>query len=227
MKISILTLFPQMFVGPFDHSILKRAQEKKALELSIVNIRDFGIGKHKIVDDKPYGGGVGMVMRVDVIDKAIAKARCKNTSCREHVILLDPQGQTLTQTRVKTLCTFDHLILVCGHYEGVDERVRDIVDKEISIGDYILTGGEIPAMVVADAVARLIPSVIKKNKALTIETFENNLLEFPQYTRPQKFKEKSVPPILLSGNHQKVQEWRTKKSHEKTTKRRPDLLKQV
>lgn len=224
MKISILTLFPQMFVGPFDHSILKRAQEKKALELSIVNIRDFGISKHKIVDDKPYGGGVGMILRVDVIDKALTHAKCA-FPCKEHVILLDPQGKQFIQTEAKKYTRFEHLIFICGHYEGVDERVRDMVDEEISIGDYILTGGEIPAMVVVDAVARLLPFVLKKSKARAIETFENNLLEFPQYTRPQSYKEKIVPDVLLSGNHKKVDEWRNQQARKKTAKRRPDLLK--
>lgn len=225
MKITVLTLFPEMFVGPFDHSILKRAQEKKLLTISIENIRRFGIGKHKIVDDTPYGGGSGMVMRVDVLDKAITAARCKKNACREIVILLDPQGQTLSQRHVKTLSSYDHLILVCGHYEGVDERVKNLVDGEISIGDYVLTGGEIPSMVLVDAISRLIPSVLGKEDASIIESFENNLLEFPQYTKPQMYKRVAVPPILLSGDHGNIAKWRKEQALKKTQKRRPDLLK--
>ncbi len=232
MKISILTLFPEMFQGVFDHSILKLVQEKKLLTVSFVNIRHFGIGKHQLVDDTPYGGGVGMVMRVDVMDKAIASAKC-NYSCRERVILLDPQGETYSQQKAKTLATLDHLILLCGRYEGVDERVRDLVDEEISIGDYVLTGGEIPAMAVVDSVVRLLPKALGKDESSQDESFSNytldakryTLLEYPQYTRPSAYEGVHVPDILLSGDHQKIAQWRKRQALKKTEKKRPDLLK--
>lgn len=232
MKITILTLFPEMFDSPFNYSIIKRAKEKKKIEVSIVNIRDFGLGKHKIVDDTPYGGGAGMLLRADVAEKAIISSRCKK-KCKEKVILLDPQGKTLKQDIVKKLSKVDHLILICAHYEGVDERIRKMVDYEISIGDYILTGGELPAMILTDAVIRLIPSVLGKDESSLFESFQevtcNNkkvkVLEYPQYTRPEIFKELKVPGILLSGNHAGIAKWRKIEAIKKTKRRRPDLLK--
>lgn len=218
MKISILTLFPEMFQGPFDHSIIKIAREKKLLDISYINIRDFGIGRHRIVDDKPYGGGAGMIMRVDVIASALAKIKEK-----KRIILLDPQGEKFTQKKAQELSKIDHLILVCGRYEGVDERVRSLADEEISIGDYVLTGGEIPAMVIVDSVSRLIPGVIQQESTLH-ESFSTPILEYPQYTRPPVFKKSAVPDILLSGDHQKIIDWRKKEAFEKTKKKRSDLL---
>lgn len=225
MKISILTLFPEMFAGPFDHSIIKRAQGKKLVDIELVNIRDFGIGKHKLVDDTSYGGGAGMVLRVDVIDKTITSSKCppkarlakggkvKSSKCKERVILLDPRGETFTQQKAKKFAKLDHLILIAGHYEGIDERVKQYsVDEAISIGDYILTGGEIPAMVVTDAVVRLIPGVIKK-ESRTNESFSKpKTLEYPQYTKPQVYENRFVPKILLSGNHKEIDKWRTEQS---------------
>lgn len=215
-----------MFVGVFDHSILKIAQEKKLVRIDFVNIRDFGVGKHNTVDDTPYGGGAGMVMRVDVIASALAnlKLKTKNLKLKERIVLLDPQGKTFNQKKAKTLSKIDHLIFICGRYEGVDERVRDLVDEEISIGDYVLTGGEIPTMAIIDSVARLIPGVITKESTEN-ESFSTQLLEYPQYTRPPVFNNKPVPPILLSGDHKKIIEWRKIQSIHKTNKRRPDLLK--
>jgi tRNA (guanine37-N1)-methyltransferase len=230
MKISLLTLFPDMFQGPFSHSIIKRASEKKAITIEFINIRDFGIGKHKMVDDTPYGGGAGMLMRVDVLDAAIQQAKCKK-NCKERVILLDATGATFTQKKANTLAEYDHLILICAHYEGVDERIRDFIDEEISIGDYVLTGGEIPAMVIIDAVARLIPGVLGKEESSMFESFQTyenqkqQLLEYPQYTKPAVYKNKEVPQILLSGHHANIQKWREEKSEKKTQKIRPDLLK--
>lgn len=232
MKITILTLFPEMFDSPFNYSIIKRAKEKKKVEMDIVNIRDSGLGKHKIVDDTPYGGGVGMLLKVDVAEKAIESVRCKKP-CKEKVILLDPQGETLKQNFVKKLAKIDHLILICAHYEGIDERIRKIVDYEISIGDYILTGGELPAMVLADAIIRLIPGVLGKDESSLFESFQEvtcngkniKLLEYSQYTRPEIFKKFKVPKILLSGNHAEIAKWREKEAIKKTKKRRPDLLK--
>ncbi len=234
MKFSIITLFPEMFSGPFDYSIIKKAKNKKIIEIEFVNIRQFGIGKHRIVDDKPYGGGVGMILRVDVLYKAVQKTLCKKKNkCREKIILLDAGGQTLTQEKVNELSQIDHLILICGHYEGVDNRLRNFIDDEISIGDYILTGGEIPAMIIVDAVARLLPAVLGKEESSLSESFEiitdstkkNRIIEYPQYTRPFIFKNLKVPGLLISGNHQKISEWKQKEAIKRTSKSRPDLLR--
>lgn len=219
MTISILTLFPEMFSGPFDCSIIKRAKEKGKLTIEVVNLRDFGIGRHKIVDDRPYGGGVGMILRVDVIDKALqATIRNKQqTTSKRKIILLDARGKTFNQDKARGLSKLDHLILIAGHYEGVDERVRGyLADESISIGDYVLTGGEIPAMVIIDAVVRLIPGVLEKPEAIIDESFSNytlypkpsTLLEYPQYTRPRLYRGWKVPEILLSGNHQQIEKWK-------------------
>lgn len=227
MKISVLTLFPEMFSGVFDSSIIKRAQEKKLVYIEYVNIRDFGIGHHNMVDDKPYGGGVGMVMKVDVVHKAIEKAKCKpSKKCKEKVLLLDPAGKTFRQEIARKLVKADHLIFVCGRYEGIDDRVRSYVDMELSIGDFVLTGGEIPTMVVVDAITRLIPGVLEKNEAIAFESFskDENLLEYPQYTRPQNYQGKEIPSVLRSGNHKEVETWRKRQSLARTKKRRPDLI---
>ncbi len=222
MKISVITLFPQMFTSPFEYSIIKRAVENKLIEIEYINLRDFGIGKHKIVDDTPYGGGNGMVLKVDVLFAAINSVRNKKYKS-EKVFLLTAQGRTFNQTFAKELATLDHLILVCGHYEGFDERIKKYVDGEISIGDYILTGGEIPTMLIIDTVARLVKGVIKEGSSQN-ESF-SPLLEHPQYTNPQKFKGDKVPEVLLSGNHQKIADWKTTQSLNITQKVRPDLLK--
>ncbi len=217
MKITILTLFPEMFQGPFSYSIIKRAQQKKLIKIDLVNIRDFGIGRHKIVDDRPYGGGVGMVLRVDVIDKAITNVKCQmsNVKCREQIILTDPRGKTFTQDRAGELSKLDHLILIAGHYEGVDERVKEhLVDETLSIGNYVLTGGEIPAMVVVDTVSRLISGVLTKPEATLYESFSHfsTSIEHPQYTRPNTYEGWRVPKILISGNHKEITSWRSKKT---------------
>ncbi len=239
MKITILTLFPEMFDGPFRESILKHAQQKGLLEINLVNIRDFGQGSHQVVDDKPYGGGVGMVMKVDVLDKAIRSVRDKRlTKHEERIVLLDARGNQFQQKIAKEFSSLQHLILLCGHYEGVDERVRDLVDMTISIGDFILTGGEIPAMLVVDSVARLIPDVLKKEatqfESFSIQTEEGVaragdpgtiLLEFPQYTIPREYNGKNVPEVLLSGNHKEIEKWRMDKAKKITQKHRPDLLR--
>lgn len=222
MKISILTLFPEMFNGPFEFSIIKRAHEKGLVKINIINIRDFGIGKHKMVDDTPYGGGMGMVMRVDIVKKAIDSN--KSNKKGERVILLDPSGKTFNQQKAKNLSRLSHLILVCGHYEGFDQRIREFVDEELSIGDYVLTGGELPAMVVVDALIRLIPGVLGKDKSSADESFQKNLLEYPQYTRPYEFKGQKVPKVLLSGNHKEIDKFRKDESLKRTKKQRPDLL---
>lgn len=227
MKISVITLFPEMFSGVFDCSIIKRAKEKKLVKIEYINIRDFGVGTHKIVDDKPYGGGVGMVLKVDVIDKAIKKTKCpRQKKCKEIIILLDPTGKTFKQEVARELAKACHLIFVCGRYEGIDDRIRSLVDIELSIGDYVLTGGEIPTMAIVDSIIRLIPGVLEKSIATTNESFseKENLLEYPQYTRPQNYKGKEVPSILLCGNHKEIENWREKEALARTKKRRPDLI---
>lgn len=223
MKISILTLFPEMFSGPFDHSIIKNAKEKKLVVVNFVNIRKFGIGRHKVVDDKPYGGGHGMILRVDVLEKAIAQTKDSQMDKKsQKVVLLSPHGKTFNQKRALELAHLKHLILVCGHYEGIDERVKKFIDEELSIGDFIVTGGEIPTMLITDAVTRLIKGVLKEGVTST-ESF-SQLLEYPQYTKPNTYKDFRVPPILLSGDHGKIKSWRDKISLITTAKLRPDLL---
>ena len=230
MKISILTLFPEMFEGPFDYSIIKRALDKKKVIVEFINIRDFGIGRHKVVDDKPYGGGHGMILRVDVLDAAISKAKDSSLDTKnQKVILLSPRGKTFNQRKALELSKLKHLILICGRYEGIDERSKQFIDEEVSIGDFIVTGGEIPAMLVTDAVTRLIGGVLKEG-VTTTESFslpagrKNPLLEYPQYTKPNTYKNLKVPSVLLKGNHGKIKIWRHNESLKTTTKFRPDLL---
>lgn len=235
MKIDILTLFPKMFKGFLDESLISRAQKNKIIKIKFWDLRKFATNKHQTVDDKPYGGGPGMVMRIDVVDRALK--RLKRKEKKSKIILLTPQGEKFTQKKALSLSQNSSLILICGHYEGFDERIRKLVDLELSIGDYILTGGEIPAQVITDAVVRLIPGVIGKKESLKEESFtrpETNplnpiipytLLEYPQYTKPENFNGQKVPKILLSGNHQKIIKWRQKQALKKTAKNRPDLLK--
>ncbi len=218
MKLSILTLFPDMFSGPFNHSIIKRAIENKLLNIDYINIRDFATDTYKSVDGHPYGGGVGMILRVDIVDRALRSLP------EGRKILLDAGGTPYTQSKAKELSTVDHVILICGHYEGVDERVRSLVDEEITIGDYVLTGGEIPAMVLADSIVRLIPGVLAKPEATVHESFSEPLLEYPQYTEPQTYNGLSVPQVLTSGNHQKIADWRKTEAVKRTKTRRPDLI---
>ncbi|WP_418790075.1 tRNA (guanosine(37)-N1)-methyltransferase TrmD [Phosphitispora sp. TUW77] len=226
MKIDILTLFPEMFMGPFDNSIIKRAREKGMLEIHLTNIRDFAFDKHKIVDDYPFGGGSGMVMKPDPVFTAVEHVKKNDKEKLSRVILLCPQGRVFKQETAKRLSGEAHLILICGHYEGIDERVREmIVDEEISIGDFVLTGGEIPAMVMVDAISRLIPGVLGDEDSYVNDSFYNGILEHPQYTRPREYKGIQVPEVLLSGNHEKIRQWRRKKSLQRTMQRRPDLLK--
>ena len=208
MKIDILTLFPEMFKGPFGESIIKRAQEKGFVEIKIHNLRDWAVDKYKSVDDKPYGGGAGMILRIDVIDAAITKLQTPNSK----IILLDAGGKTFTQQKAKKLSREEHLILVAGHYEGVDHRVHEhLVDEVISIGDYVLTGSELPAMVVADAVVRLIPGAIEPASLKEESHSKKGYLEYPQYTRPEEYKSWKVPEVLLSGHHAEIKKWRKEK----------------
>ncbi|HTK03771.1 MAG TPA: tRNA (guanosine(37)-N1)-methyltransferase TrmD [Alphaproteobacteria bacterium] len=212
MKIDILTLFPDMFSGPFDASIIKRAESKNLIEVKVHDLRKWGIGPRHNVDDTPYGGGVGMLLQVDVIDNALKELKTKNSK----VILLDATGVRFTQSKAVEFGKFDHLILICGHYEGIDHRVHEhLVDEIISIGDYVLTGGEIPAMVIVDSVIRLLPGVLGKDESSHDESHkEPGYLEYPQYTRPENYKGWKVPKVLLSGNHKEIKSWREKTSQE-------------
>ncbi len=225
MIFTIITLFPEVFMPILSSSILGRAQKSHKIKIRILNLRNFGIGRHKTVDDKPYGGGVGMVLKVDVIDAAIHAARIKKRG--EVVILLDPKGKVYKQETAEKLSRFEHLILICGHYEGFDERVRALVDYEISIGDYILSGGEIAAIVVVESVARLVRGVLLKEDAPEIESFSKNahgrILEAPTYTRPPVWRGKKVPAVLLSGDFGKIEKYRTRQAEKITSERRPDL----
>ena len=220
MRVDILTLFPEMFQGPLNESLLKKAQEKGLLSLNITNLRDFTSDKHKTADDTPYGGGAGMVMKAEPIAKALSNVQ----SPESKVILMCPTGKTLTQAKVKELAGEEHLIILCGHYEGIDERVREMVDEEISIGDYVLTGGEIPAMVLIDAVARHIPGVVKEEESVKKDSFYEGLLDYPSYTKPEEFEGKRVPEVLLSGHHAEIERWRRKEALKRTLYRRSDLL---
>lgn len=219
MKFDVLTLFPESF-EPIKQSILGRALEKNLISLNLINIRDFSKDKHKKVDDTPYGGGAGMVIKPDVVYDAYKSVEDKNAK----VIYLSPQGNVLNQKKVESLSKEEHLILLCGHYEGIDQRViEEIVDEEISIGDYVLTGGEIPAMVLIDSVSRYVEGVLTK-ESIKEESFSNNLLEYPQYTRPEVFLNKKVPEVLLSGHHENIRKWREEQSLKNTYQKRPDLL---
>ena len=219
MKFDVLTLFPEMF-EPLKQSIIKRASEKKIIDINLINIRDFSEDKHNKVDDTPYGGGAGMVMRVDIVLKAIESVKDDNSL----IILMSPGGKTFNQSVSYELSKYKHLIFVCGHYEGIDERILKYVDMELSIGDFILTGGEIPAMAMSDSIIRLIPGVIKAESSKN-ESFNNNLLDYPVYTRPSVFNGDEVPSVLLSGDHAKIDEWRKDEAVKRTKERRPDLLK--
>jgi tRNA (guanine37-N1)-methyltransferase len=228
MRIDIITIFPKMFGPVLNESIVRRAQAAGKVKINVYDLRDYTADKHRKVDDRPFGGGAGMVMCAQPMFDAVKAILSKVRSPRQKpkVILLCPQGKKLTQNACKRLARSGHLILICGHYEGVDERVRQaIVDEEISIGDYVLTGGEVPAMVLVDAVVRLIPGVLGDKNSLNFESFEDNLLEYPQYTRPADFKGMRVPAVLLSGDHKKIENWRKKEAWKRTKERRPDLLK--
>ena len=215
-----MTLFPEIFNSYFGESIMKRAIEKGIIEVFVYNIRDFSANKHKKVDDTPYGGGAGMVMKADVVYDAFKSIKQDNAK----VIYLTPQGKTLNQKKVEELSKESHLILLCGHYEGIDQRVIDkIVDEEISIGDYVLTGGEIPAMVLIDSVSRYIEGVLSKDSTKE-ESFSNGMLEYPQYTRPIEYDGNRVPDVLVSGHHENIRKWRKYQSLKKTYLKRPDLL---
>ena len=221
MKFDIVTIFPQVFEGFFSVSIMKRALDRRLFNINLVNLRDFTHDRHKTVDDRPYGGGAGMIMKPEPLFEAVESLRKEDS----HIVLLSPQGKQFDQVRAKELSTKSHIILLCGHYEGVDDRVRTgLVNEELSIGDYILTNGNLAAMVLVDAVVRLIPGVLGCSSSILDESFETNLLEYPQYTRPEVYRNMRVPEVLLTGNHAVIKKWRTDQSIKRTLAMRPELL---
>ena len=222
MKFDVLTLFPEMF-EILKSSVIGKAIEKDLIDINLINIRDFSNDKHKKVDDTPYGGGAGMVMKPDVVYSAYNSIKAEDAK----VIYMSPQGKKLNQKKVEELSKENHLIILCGHYEGIDQRVLDkIVDEEISIGDYVLTGGELPAMVMIDAISRYVDGVIS-GESISEESFSNGLLEYPQYTRPEVFMGEKVPDVLLSGHHENINKWRRQESLKNTLKKRPELLDNI
>lgn len=224
MKIDILSLFPAYFKGPFDESIIAQAKKKGILEIDLIDIRDFADNRHQRVDDRPYGGGPGMVMMPEPVTKAIRSVRTE----RSHVVYLSPQGETLTAAKSRQLAGYEHLVLLCGHYEGIDQRAIDSdVDEMISIGDYVLTNGCLPAIVLVDACVRFIPGVLGHELAADQDSFETGVLDCPHYTRPEVFEGTPVPEVLLSGNHKKIEEWRQQQAMEATRRMRPDLIKKL
>ncbi|MGI9951071.1 tRNA (guanosine(37)-N1)-methyltransferase TrmD [Moorellaceae bacterium AZ2] len=228
MRIDVLTLFPGMFNGPLDASIIKRAREKGLLQVNLVDIRDFSQDKHRRVDDYPYGGGPGMILKPEPVFRAVEFLLEGAAGRRPPIILLSPQGEVFDQALAVELSREDWLVLLCGHYEGVDERIRThLVTREVSIGDYILTGGELPAMVLIDAVARLLPGAVGAEEGPWEDSFTWGILEYPQYTRPRSFRGLEVPEVLLSGDHEKIRIWRRKRALERTLLRRPDLLEKA
>ncbi len=230
MRIDILTLFPEMFRGPFDESIVGRAQERGLLQVHLHNIRDFTVDKHHVVDDYTYGGGAGMVMKPEPVAAALDAVQmlgqAEGLTFPDAIVLMTPQGQPFREAAARELMQASWLVFLCGHYEGIDERIREhMVTREISIGDYVLTGGELPAMVVVDAIVRLIPGVMGSSESANEESFNAGLLEYPQYTRPPDYKGWTVPDILLSGDHGAIAKWRRRQAILRTAKRRPDLLR--
>lgn len=228
MHIDVLSIFPEMFEGVFGHSILKKASEKEAVQYNVVNFRDFAENKHQTVDDYPYGGGAGMVLKPQPIFDAVADLKERAKSSAPRVILMCPQGERYTQKKAEELAKEEHLVFICGHYEGYDERIREhVITDEISIGDYVLTGGELGAMVVIDSVVRLLPGVLGSEESHIQDSFSTGLLEHPHYTRPSDFRGLKVPDVLISGNHRLIEEWRMKESLKRTLSRRPDLLEEA
>ncbi|MDB6029113.1 MAG: tRNA ((1)-)-methyltransferase [Verrucomicrobiales bacterium] len=222
MKIDVLTLFPEMFVGPLDFSMVKRARTAGILDLRVINLRDYTHDRHRTVDDKPFGGGPGMLLKPEPIFEAVESLANEKT----HVVLMTPTGRKFDQQIARDLAKEEHVLFLCGAYEGFDERVRTLVDDELSIGDFVLTNGALPAMCMIDTVTRLLPGVLGHECSAVDESFSHDLLEYPQYTRPAEFREMKVPDVLLSGNHAEIQKWQREQALKRTTERRPDLLKE-
>lgn len=227
MRIDILTLFPEMCLSVLSESIIGRARENGFVEINCINIRDYTLDKHNRVDDAPYGGGTGMVMQAQPVYDCFS-ALCDSLGKRPRLIYMSPKGKTLTQQRVKELSEYDNIAILCGHYEGIDERVLEkIVDEEISVGDYVITGGELPALILADAISRMIPGVLPNEDAYTLESHYSGLLEYPQYTRPFEWMGRQVPEVLISGHHANIQKWQREQSLITTLNNRPDLLEKA
>ncbi len=227
MRIDILTLFPEMCEGFLRESVIGRARERGCVEIWCRDIRDYTLDKHNRVDDAPYGGGTGMIIQAQPVNDCF-EALCADLGTRPHLIYMSPQGKTLTQQRVKELSTFGNIAILCGHYEGIDERViEEIVDEEISIGDYVITGGELPALILADSISRMLPGVLANEDAFTLESHFSSLLEYPQYTRPPVWHGKEVPEVLTSGHHANIAKWQREQSLKRTLERRPDLLEKA
>lgn len=224
MKIDILTLFPEMFESPFNYSMVKRAIDGDYVKINPINFREYGIGKHKIVDDTPYGGGAGMLLKPEPIFEAIENIEKNSPNTKKRIILMDPAGKPFDQEMAEEFSKEDHLVFICGHYEGYDERIRTLVTDEVSLGDYVLTGGELAAMVMVDATVRLIPGVVGNESSIIDDSHSTGLLEHPHYTRPADYKGMEVPEVLRSGNHALIEAWRHKESLRRTYKRRPDLM---
>lgn len=227
MKIDVLTLFPRMFDGPMGESIIGKAREKDLLELNVSNFRDFSDNKHQAVDDYPYGGGAGMLLKVQPVYDNLQKIAETSPETKKRIILLDPAGKRFDQTMAEEFSKEEHLVFICGHYEGYDERIRSLVTDEVSLGDYVLTGGELGAMVMIDATVRLLPEVLGNNVSAQTDSHSTGLLEHPQYTRPAVFKEMEVPAVLMNGNHKLIAEWQLKESLRRTYLRRPDMLEKI
>ena len=226
MLIDIITLFPEMFAGVFGESIIKRAVEKNILEIRFTQLRDFAFDKHRQVDDSPFGGGAGMVLKPEPVYRAVRDVLSKSDeNFSRKIIITDPSGEVFTQAKAKELAALDQIIFICGHYEGFDARIYDLADELISIGDYVLTGGELPAMVIVDAVARMLPDVLGSAESATTDSFFDGMLGYPQYTRPRDFEGKVVPEVLLSGHHAKIKKWREEQALNLTRLRRPELIK--
>ena len=227
MRIDVLTIFPKMFDSVLGESIIKRARGKGVVEINIIDLRLFSTDKHRKVDDKPFGGGPGMVMNAEPFFEAVnyIRKKTKDSRLKTRTILLSPKGRRFNHGLAKKLSKYEHMVLLCGHYEGIDERVTShLADEELSIGDFVLTGGELPAMVIIDSVVRLLPGALGDNDSSKNESFSENLLEYPHYTRPADYKGMKVPDVLLSGDHEKIKEWRKKEAVKATKKKRPDLM---
>ena len=224
MKIDVVTLFPEMFDGPLGHSIVSRAIDKGIVEVNRVNFRQFGKGKHQVVDDTPYGGGAGMLLKPEPLFDAMESIEKRSPETKKRVILMDPAGKPFNQAMAEDFSEEEHLVFLCGHYEGYDERIRSLVTDEVSLGDYVLTGGELAAMVMIDASVRLLPNVLGNAASAQTDSHSSGLLEHPHYTRPAEYKGMGVPDVLMSGNHAKIDEWRHKESLKRTYFRRPDML---
>ncbi|MBD3878912.1 MAG: tRNA (guanosine(37)-N1)-methyltransferase TrmD [Quinella sp. 1Q5] len=225
MLIDVITLFPEMFAGVFGESIIKRAIKKNILEVRFTQLRDFAFDKHRQVDDSPFGGGAGMVLKPEPVYCAVRDVLSKSDDVKRRIIITDPAGEVFNQAKAKELAALDQIIFICGHYEGFDARIYDLADEMISIGDYVLTGGELPAMVIVDAVARMLPNVLGSAESALTDSFFDGMLGYPQYTRPRDFEGNTVPDVLLSGNHAAIKKWREEQALNLTRLRRPELIK--